>query len=435
MNGEIKSMKKTGIYFFIFTASLYLLWAVIIPFGEAPDEAHRFDVANFIYQYKELPVAGDSRLYYGGYGVTYATNLSFPYILGSILMIISDFVANIDSLYLVHRLVSVISGVLSVFFTYKIGQLLKFETNYLYFFVAVFALVPQFSFINSFVNLDAFTVFIVILIMYLLLKAEKKQWECKYLIFLGIAFSLALMSYFNGYVILPAAVFYFFISSKGNKKALKKVGIVLLIMFLFAGPYFLRNIILYQELFGFEINSQLSEELAIDELKPSNRLTPDAQGWTLNEMLFDNNWLEISFYSFWAAFGPMSIWLPNEYYYVFVVISFLAIIGIVLRGYLAVKDRKIEKNILFKHRFFLMQIIIIVLTMFLSIYYSYFSDFQPQGRYLYPAYFSIIYLLTLGMKFIFDSKYKNIIYIIFVMYLLYLNFYSLYKLVFVTYYG
>lgn len=59
-------MNKIITYFVIFIGALYLIWSIILPFNQGPDEYHRYDVANFIYTYKEFPVAGDNRLYYGG---------------------------------------------------------------------------------------------------------------------------------------------------------------------------------------------------------------------------------------------------------------------------------------------------------------------------------------------------------------------------------
>lgn len=432
-----KKMKKIVFYFLFSVSCIYLLWALILPFNQGPDEYHRFDVANFIYQYKELPVAGDERLFYGVYGVTYATNLSFPYLLGSILMIVSDFFGDIENLYLVHRMVSVLSGILAVYFVYKIAQLLKLETKFLYFFVAIFALIPQYAFINSYVNLDSFTVFILVLIMYLLLKGEKEQWALKNLIFLGIATGLALLSYLNGYVIVPAAIVYLFLSIKNKKVFLKNILIIASVALIVAGPFFLRNAILYQDLLGMDTNAKLSEELAIEELKPSNRQTPYAQGMTLSEMLLDKGWLVNSFNSFFASFGYFSIWLSLKHYYMIATFVLTSLIGVLLGGYFAIK-RNIKGGItelLNKYRFIIMQLLVIGLTIFLSIYYSYFSDFQPQGRYLYPAYFSIIYLVVLGIRNIVNKEYRNIVFLLIVIYVAYLNLYSLYKLIFMNFYS
>ncbi len=431
-------MNKIITYFIIFIGALYLLWSIILPFNQGPDEYHRYDVANFIYTYKELPIAGDSRLYYGVYGVTYAVNLSLPYLLGSLLMMLSNFFFGIENVYLAHRLISVVSGIFSVYIVYKIGQILKWEKNFLYFFVALFALVPQFSFINSYVNLDSFTVCMIVLIMYLVLKGEEAQWKgIKYFIYLGVAISCLLLSYLNGYVIIPAILVYLLVSVKDKKAFIKKIPIILLIILILVGPLFARNIILYDELFGMKTSTELSEQLAIDELKPSNRPTPFQLGLSLNEMFFDKGWITSSFNSFWAAFGYMSIWLPFYQYHVIGTIVFISLLGLFLGLYNLFKKNKRTSNIeiLKQQRFIVMQVVVILLTVFLSAYYSYFSDYQPQGRYLYPAYFSFLYLFTIGIKEIINRKYRNIIYLTLVIYMLYLNFYSLYKLIFIPFYS
>ena len=46
--------------------------------------------------------------------------------------------------------------------------------------------------------------------------------------------------------------------------------------------------------------------------------------------------------------------------------------------------------------FHLMMVFLIMIPVFLFLYYVYYSDNQPQGRYLMPALYPLMYFVTLG---------------------------------------
>ena len=57
--------------------------------------------------------------------------------------------------------------------------------------------------------------------------------------------------------------------------------------------------------------------------------------------------------------------------------------------------------------FHLMMVFLIMIPVFLFLYYVYYSDNQPQGRYLMPALYPLMYFVTLGWNNILTKTVKN----------------------------
>lgn len=426
----------------LFSLFLYSIWAVVIPFNQAPDEFQRYDVADFIFKYHTLPVAGDNRLNYGVYGVTYAVFPYLTYIIGAIFMIFFDSIFDINNLYLVHRLVSVLSGAISVCLVYKICEEMNFERNFNRFVSCLFAVIPGYSFVNSYVNQDSFSISVNLLIIYIWLRCLKSNWSSKNIFLLGIGLSLCLLTYMNGYVIIPVTMLlllraYF---SFPRKEFIKKIALLVIPIVIISGWWFVRSYVLYDgDVIGMKQNNMLSEQLAIEELKPSNRQTMDKQGVSMTEMIFDYQWFSSTYKSFWGTFGYMDKWMDEKYYTTISVIHFISLIGcFFIIGRTLKKVFKKEKKIvdfLRDSTVHLLLLVLIFLSIALSLYYSYFSDFQPQGRYIYPAIFPIILYFCLGLKEIVNNRFRGYIYTFSVLSMLFLNVYCLAKILIPSYYS
>ncbi|MNW42156.1 hypothetical protein D3C74_193190 [compost metagenome] len=425
----------------MFSMFLYSIWAIVIPFNQAPDELQRYDVANFIFNYHMLPVAGDDRLIYGAYGVTYAASPFLTYIIGAVFMILFDSVFDITNLYMVHRLVSILSGTISVCLVYKICEEMNFEKKFNYFVSCLFAFVPGYAFVNSYVNQDAFSICVNLFIIYFWLKCIKNNWSSKYVLLLGVGLALCLLTYLNGYVIIPLTMLlllqaYFHLP---KKEFIKKLTLLVIPIIIISGWWFIRSYILYDgDIIGLKQSNILSEKLAVEELKPSNRQTMYKQGVPLIKMIFDYKWMRYTYKSFWGAFGYMDKWMDVKYYIIISVVHFLSIIGIML-----IISRIIKKILKGKikavdfirgHTVHFLLFLLILLSIALSLYYSYFSDFQPQGRYIYPALFPIVFFFCLGLKEIISVRYRSFVYILSVSLMLCLNLYCLLKVLIPNYY-
>ncbi len=132
--------------------------------------------------------------------------------------------------------------------------------------------------------------------------------------------------------------------------------------------------------------------------RPSERPKPYHQGWSWYQMLFTSGWLEnITDQLYWNikdlrlesdGQGLSGDW--NTF--------FLAgIIGYLAGGW----KRKIFSSDRLLHITFL---ICMVIPCGLSIYYSFFySDYQPQGRYLMPMLIPFLYFVTTGLTLVLEK--------------------------------
>ncbi|MFC9711214.1 glycosyltransferase family 39 protein [Paenibacillus sp. NPDC056933] len=420
---------------------LYSIWAIIVPFNAAPDEFQRYDVANFIFRYHELPIPGDERLIYGDYGYTYATNPYLPYIFGAGLMFLFNDLFDIGNLYLVHRIISILSGVISVYLVYRICTELNLEKKLVYFTSAIFAFIPGYSFINAYVNQDSFSIAVNLSIIYLWVLGRKKGWSSKYYIFIGIGLSFCLLTYLNGYIIIPVTAILllvdFFVMSK--KGFIKKLFFLVIPILVLSGWWFVRSYILYNgDFIGFNYSKELSERLAIPELKPSNRLTMEKQGIGIFEMLFTYNWLGITYKSFWGIFGYMDKPYSDKVYTVISVVQIAAFIGLISLFVNSIRGKLLNFKEIMKYlhnkAVYIAILSLIPLAFGLSIYYSYFSDFQAQGRYVYPALFPIVLFSCIGFSKFISPKLSGITYLVVGTLMLGLNIFALMKIIVPSYY-
>ncbi|MNW44174.1 hypothetical protein D3C74_213970 [compost metagenome] len=427
------------LYLLLSAFFLYSLWALVIPFNQAPDELQRYDVANFIFRFHELPIAGDERLIYGDYGVTYASYPYLPYILGAFLMMIFDSIFEINNLYLVHRLISIFSGVFSVFFVYKICEELKLEKQIIYFISALFAFLPGYSFVNGYVNQDSFSICVNLFVIYCWLIGNRDEWKPKNFFLLGLGISLCLLTYLNGYIVIPITmILLLLVYLRTAKRAafFKQLMLFFILpIIIISGWWFLRSYILYDgDFIGLRHSKELSENLAIESLKPSNRQTMHTLGVSLKEMLIDYRWLEITFKSFLGIFGYMDRPLPHNVYIVAIPLLTLSLLGLVslAKNFVGrlIKYKKEAENKLI----YLLLFALIPLAFGLSIYYSYFSDFQAQGRYVYPALFPIILFFCLGLREVITERLRGAVYLCIAVAMFILNIYSVLRILLPSYY-
>lgn len=394
--------KRYLISLLTFSLCLFTIYAIIVPFNSAPDEKLRFDIVDFIVKNKVLPIGGDPRLYYGEYGVTYVFKPYLAYIISAILCIITDiFKMNIEH-YMVARLFSVICGVGTIYFTYLISNKIFDKSRFKYIIPFFLATIPQFAFINSYVNQDSLMIFLSSIMIYLWILGIERQWNYDIVIKVGLISGLMLLTYLNGYIIIFATFIIVLLTYK-NKDVnfIKKTTLCISIMILISGWFFIRNLIIYNgEIFGGSIAFELRETLAIPSLKPSSIDVPYKSGINMISILYKTDWLKKTFMSSWAMLGNMDIRLDKIYYISVLVFTFVAIIGEIIKMVEWIKHREKDKGIAINA----VCIIAIILALLQSLYYSTYNDYQPQGRYLYCAIVPILIIIFSGIRKIISIK-------------------------------
>ena len=137
---------------------------------------------------------------------------------------------------------------------------------------------------------------------------------------------------------------------------------------------------------------------------------------------------KLYFYGFIVGtFGQMEIYMPytvSKLYMLFFAVGIISVFFVKetfdLKKKIYVVQRKAVGNDRWKIKtkvisrewnkegiFHLMMVFLIMIPVFLFLYYVYYSDNQPQGRYLMPALYPLMYFVTLGWNNILTKTVKN----------------------------
>lgn len=397
-------------FFIAFSFIIFLFCSLIQPFNSCPDESMRYDVINYIFNYNKLPHGGDPLILNPSWGISYAF---VPYLSGMIsslfVKLMSLITLNFTALIFAARFTSVLAGTVCVYFIIRISEELFKEKKYQWLFIITTACLPQFMFLGSYINNDMMSLMSLSIIIYSWIKGIKNKWDYKILLLFSTGLAICILSYYNAYGYVLVSVFLFIFTSANlkldKKEIFKKFVLVFAVTFALSGWFFIRNAVLYDgDFLGMTTVKQYSEMYALDAQKPSIRATPHNMGKSLQYMLFDMNWLRISVQSFIGIFGNMSIKISNWmyiYYLSLFALGFLSNVFISIFN-LAVKiKRKNEKIDINKMIFEISLFTGGFISFLLSVYNSFFSDFQPQGRYFMSFIFPLVYFTVKGYKALF----------------------------------
>lgn len=465
---DIKKVLKISLkvililYVFILCSTI----AINMQYNHAPDEAMKYDVCRFIYTYRALPHGGDELIREVNWGISYAFTPILSYMFSAVFMIITSWFTNDDGIiFIASRFVSVFCMSAYVFINIQISKKL-FKGIFRGLYLVFVTLIPQMIFLGSYLNNDAFAMFTVAIIVYSWLLGIEKNWDWKSCIFLAIGIGLCALSYYNAYgYILFSVIIYFvsnFIKKTDIKEFLKKGIVIAAVACAIGGWWFVRSYILYDgDIFGLNVSREYGEKYAVDWLKPSNRGTPNKLHTPLKEMLTTNGWIRMTRTSFIGGFGNFDVWMHKYVYRGYNTIFIAGFIGLLLSYIFGIvcliksnkkagkdikkKDNKTEdlkiikeeanienekieesiteiekvdneieenakKNKLKRKEKIMLDIIMfinIIIPICLSMYYSYFNDFQPQGRYIMPIIIPFMYFIVQGLEFIFKKTIRN----------------------------
>ena len=409
-----KNVRKLSVYehlFLCFVFCYYFVWAVAKEFDYGPDEAMRYDVTKFLFEHNRLPV-GDELLSHWGFSYAHIPTLAcnlFGYML---MKFASIYTLDPRMLLIAARMVSVICCTGAVYFVIKLTRVIL-RTPARWLMIVAIAFVPQFAFLASYVNNDSIALLGVSIIIYAWALGMTDNWNLKNCVLLSVGISTCAISYYNSYGWILLSVFFFIFSylyknKKDHKGLLKYIGIIAGLTLLFSGFCFIRHLVIYGDLIGFKTTLYYGDLYAIPSLKAENNPSIAQQGFSLAYMLFDMEWLRITFESFVGVFGYMQYTCPDKVYELMKYFVWVAVIGCAVGG--VVKIKKKEKIDILHLCFYICSVICAVITVCLSIYNSYTNDFQPQGRYCYPAIFTIAMFVAIGynglLRLVKDPKHK-----------------------------
>lgn len=397
-NGGDK-LNNSEILYCIVIFLFYTAWAVAKRFNYAPDEAMRYDVTKFLFEHNRLPV-GDELLSIWGYSYAHLPTMLCNQ-LGYIFMkIASLFVQTEEGLLIAARMVSVFSATGAVYFIIKVAKRL-FLPQARWILVFIFSLIPQYCFLASYVNNDIVAVLGISMIVYSWVVAIQTDWNIKNSLLLSVGISVCALAYYNsyGWILLSTFIVTFTYFRKHRldfRGYLRVVFPMVAIVLLLISYNFIRQYVLYEDVLGFRTLEKYGELYAIESLKPSIKLSLYEQGVSLKSMLFDMQWITLTYKSFIGVFGYMNCFCPQFVYSIASWFLAAAVFGIVVRqGRQIICKEEINIDMV---AFYAAMAISAVITVGLSIYYSYFTGFQPQGRYCYPAWVALAIFVAKGCE-------------------------------------
>ena len=270
-------------------------------------------------------------------------------------------------------------------------------------------MLPQVLFLGSYINNDSLALLSIAMIIYAWILGIEDRWKIKTCVLLAVGIGLCALSYYNayGYILTSMIIFvvYYIINKLDYKELIKKGLLISIITLAICGWWFIRSYIIYDgDFLGMTTTEEYAEKYAIPELKPSNRKTPSNTGASLYKMLIEDEWIQQTVESFIAIYGGMEIRMSLNTYTVFLFLFMIGFVGYAIiffkKGYL----KNMKKNKMILECAFIFNIF---LPIGLSFYYSFFSDFQPQGRYIMPMLIPFMYFITLGIQNIMEKHVKN----------------------------
>lgn len=415
----------------------FTLWAWSIPgFGVTggPDEQMRYLVPQYIYHQHVLPTGYDKDviLAYGNWSYAF-----YPQLLGAIvssifMSIMSTVKDSPHALLFAARMTSVLFATIATYFVGKTVEKVykKDESGRIYPYIAmlVFAFWPQVAFLAGYVNNDIIALCGVSIIIYAMVLGYKDKWNIKSSLVLAAGFVICLLGYSNSYGFILFGFVYFIISllqhdRKKMSHVLQCIGAVLLVCLLLAGPFFLRNALIYRgDILGMHtFNMEQTKYEDLHHVKMQKNYS-EVTGGGVKDFLNDKQYWDIQEQSFIAKFGAMNIAPSNEglvVYKGFVLGGLLGLLWMIYRHILARVRQRGEGLIKNGYKKIILSCCIVLsclVTVALSAYYSVRIDYQPQGRYVIYLIVPLIVYCLYGIKYIADrvlvEGYRNTILLI-----------------------
>ena len=365
---------------------LIIIMAVTSGFNKHPDEKHHFDAAMYYVNHWLPPQVGapETAASYSKYGYSYLNELDLFYFL-------SAKFAGLLSPIMAKKFLALRFFNVFLFFLLVLYCLANPESRLIFLGVLI---TPQVWYIFSYINNDAISLFISLIITGELiaphsffqrsLKAANRPRLFGGIIFLGLLLGLLFLCKRNYYIYI---LFLFFLMAwqiwqnrgPSRKPQLRRylavVGLGLAVFLLRYGYDVSIN--------GWQKTSQMTayaEKMAAPQYKPSvgsyYGLHLRAKGLKYSELFSKWEWNKITFRSFFGVYDYMLIFSSSRYYRLVsdVITLFLIFLAASILVYGKMADRI----------FMVIVASFMAAAIFLSTLHSWINDFQAQGRYLFP---------------------------------------------------
>jgi len=369
---------------------LILAMALLTKFNAHPDEYLHFETARYFVDHWWPAALNDPVIAptFSHYGFSYMRDLDASYFLmGKFMALFQGWLGTPE---IAARLFNVLLFVLlAVWVAGRLG------TSFAPF---ILLISPQIWYVFSYVNGDAWALFVAMLMVVQLAQQksalqaylENKRWSGSFrgAFLFALLLALMIMAKRNYYLFL------LFVAFVAGWTTLTQPGWALrlhfvrkwAIIFLLAAAFFFPVRIAHEALNGFDIprlQSEQAEKFAAPHFKPSEvaagtgagRLVLQKQGVSFAAVLIERGWLVESFQSFCGLYRWMSL-KGSDYYYLLMGLLYAALLALLLLrvARLPWQDALFTAGVLATA----------CLVVLISAYHSWTADYQPQGRYLFP---------------------------------------------------
>lgn len=393
-------------YLMVFVAALILIMAMISKMDSHPDEYVHLAAASYFQDHWLPPevCAPGTEHTYSSYGISRLNSSEIVYLLAGKFSKLFSFIPLPEFMRL--RLFNCVLFIILLF----LGIL---KVSYRPVFIPVL-IAPQVWYIFSYFNSDAFALFIIFIIGYIIinndghfqhfLETQLVKAQPIYYILYGLLFSFLLFIKINYYSFILFLVFYFiwriYCKTLANSLAVK---IKLSVIILLAGLFYLSGYLTLSAINDFNKQEKIlecREKHAIATFKPSVKLKESHpwvrlkdKGISLISFIKDYKWLKRVFGNFFGTYHYTTIIAPKVYYSIAEIVSLFFILFIVLSIFLfSGTNEKLLLGIVFTCSFALIGVMA---------WRSWVVNLQAQGRYIFPI------LAMFGILLIHVEKYLN----------------------------
>lgn len=413
---KLTKEKGLELAFFAFLLLIWIAWAWILPFNEGPDEYMRSRIVDYIVEYGKLPTGYQQEIMDYSWGFTYGFRPILPQMAEALFVRIAMLVTkDAFSLIFAGRLVSVICGLIFAGYVRAISVKLFDRKTVQWLFTLLTVCLPQACFLFTYLNCDSMALMATAMILFYVLRGMEDRFSVRTCIGIALSCAICILSYYNAYgFLITAALIYLGCHLEWSRKEpdperkkliwqqfWKKGFLILGIVLVLAGWWFVRNYFLYDgDILGLRTQEEYAEHYAMDILKPSNRQNYRNQGHSMAYMLFHSDWAISVWKSFIGVLGPLWYALRWWMYLGYSLLFAAGILGMLAEGIVRFRSRT-EKTLPGSERlcWHLGMLVAILVPNILNFWYSYGTDYQPQGRYSMPMLLPFMYYIARGLYF------------------------------------
>ncbi len=391
-----------AIAFFIFFTGYFTYTSELLPDQSAPDEYAHAKALNFILTYRRLPAYPKDKdlLFYSRFGATRSFRPPLIYITTAAVQL------GIDAVGLKfktpYRKGNVLIGGLCAVFLLLSIYIYTHRVVIAAGLTAVFMLMPQISFIFSYLNADGVAIMACSLFLLSIALALKYGITLKTLVFFGFACGIVSLCKLTAWVFcVPVFLFAVVYIFRNSHSAVKTIAIVLISFAITAGWRIGFNIYHHgiENVFNWFLDAQIHQTHAI--IKPDDYENYGKLGISYLDLLTNyDNFLCRTYVSTVGELDQLRLMVGNfEYslYGLVFITGFISCLWVLMKPLI---DKNRDKT---RHWFELSIIAGGIFQVFMYLYFNINNDIQTQGKYILPALPGLFLLLAAFCSYVIEK--------------------------------